>query len=184
MHVEPKIGMAATRVPSGTAGLFVAPQLIVEASVDGVPQRTWQRKWRDVMNAHASLAEVYQGKGLDADDFTTRIEMFFKTCRELADWIDKQQTGRNATQYVNTAPSLKIGDGLAQTAKHHSRDRGSDPITAHVGKMFNDRVGIHAEVVWTSNNSGSGKSDALKLADDCIAEWRAYFQQHALDPES
>jgi hypothetical protein len=161
-------------------GMMIEPQLIVEASVNGVPQRTWQRKWRDIQNAHTALAGIYGGKGLDQDGFTTAIEVFFKTCRELADWIDQQQPGYNATNYVNHGQWLEFCDAMAQTAKHHTRNRG---ITAYVDKMFNDRSGIHADIVWTSN-SGSGTRDALKLADDCIAEWQAFFQQHSLDPAS
>lgn len=95
MNVEPQIGMAMP--PVRGHGLCVTPQLIVEASVSGSPQRIWRRQWRDVISAHAALAEIYQGDYLHQDDFTTRIEAFFKTCRELADWIDGQHASLNAS---------------------------------------------------------------------------------------
>lgn len=167
---------------TGSHGITFAPQISFAASISGAPQRTWQRKWRDVMNARTALADIYQGSGFNQDGFTTAIEVFFKTCRELADWIDEQEPSVDAKRYVNTEQSLKICDGLAQTAKHHTRD-GKDPITAHVDKMFSDRHGIHADIVW-NNNAGNGTLDALKLADHCIAEWEQFFQQHSLDPAS
>ncbi|PBA55613.1 hypothetical protein CKJ57_13515 [Mycobacterium intracellulare subsp. chimaera] len=83
-------------------------------------------------------------------------------------------------KYVNTAPSLKIGDALAQTAKHHTRDRG---ITAKVNELFLEVDGAHADIVW-KDNATNGTFDALKLADDCLAEWQMFFQQQGLNPDS
>ena len=96
-------------------------------------RRTWQRKWRDVLHAYDEVAESYKGGGLNDDKFTRRIELFFKTCRELADWLDEGDTRRDAKGYVNTATSLKFCDALAQTAKHHTRNRG---VTAKVKELF------------------------------------------------
>lgn len=174
---DPQLGPEKPDPPQACITGF-PPQIVIEPVVPG--GLTWQRKWRDVLHAHTALADVYQGGPLNSDDFTRRIEIFFKTCRELADWIDEQQPGLNAKDYVNTAGSLKICNGLAQTAKHHTRNHG---ITAYVAKMYNDQTGTHADVAWT-HGSSSGRLDARKLADDCIAEWQAFFQQHGLDTAS
>lgn len=160
------------------AGLVVTPRITMKASVPVGNQRQWQRKWRDIEHAYAELAAAYQGNGINDDDFTRRIEVFFKTCRELADWIDNHQPGFNAMDYVNNQPWLEYCDALAQTAKHHTRNRG---ITAKVDELFLEANGARADIAWTSN-SGSGTLDALKLADDCLAEWKAFFTQHRLDP--
>lgn len=152
------------------------------ASVPVRTQRTWQRKWRDVEHAHGSLVEVYQGDGVNADDFVRRIETFFKTCHELADWIHRDTGRRAAFDYVRKAPTLMLCDAVAQTAKHHTRHQpGKDPITAVVNEIFSDEAGKRAEIMWTSS-SGSGKDDALDLANRCIAEWEKFFQENNLDP--
>lgn len=179
MEVNPQIGPETpTPAPAGF-GLAVNARYTVKASVPVGHRRPWQRKWRDTRHAYDQLVEACKGPGIHDDDFTRRIESFFKTCRELADWIDKELTGRGAVTYVHTAPSLKIGDALAQTAKHHTRDGG---ITAKVNELFLEANGARAEIVWTDRMS-SGTMDALKLADDCLAEWQQYFQQHGIDPE-
>jgi hypothetical protein len=177
--VNPQIG-TGNAVPTASFRLVVTPRITMKASIPVGDRRPWQRKWRDTRHAYDELVEAYKGPGVHDDDFTRCIESFFKTCRELADWIDKELTGRDAVTYVNTAPWLKIGDALAQTAKHHTRDRG---ITAKVSELFGEANGARADIVWT-DGANSGTVDALKLADDCLAEWQQYFQRHGLNPNS
>lgn len=160
--------------------------LTTTVSVPAAPQRTWQRKWRDVKRYHADLAEIYQGNQLDQDNITRCIETFFKNCHEVGDWV-QEETGLAAKKYVRTAPTLRLCDAISNTAKHHTRKptpRSPDPITATMGDPSGDESGIHADIEWTSMSSGSGKADALKLADDCITEWEHFFHQSNLDPNS
>lgn len=158
------------------------PGLSAAVSIPVVAQRTWQRKWRDVLYARGCIADAYQGAQLDVDDFTRRVEGFFKTCNELGDWIE-ESTSLPAIAYARTGPALELGDAVAQTAKHHTRRPSRlDPITAVVVELFADQTGIHADVSWTSNSRGSGRIDALKLADDCIAQWRGFFQLNGIQP--
>jgi len=153
------------------------------ASVPVAAQRTWQRKWRDVLHARQAIVDVYQKEGLDADDFTRRIEQFFKTCHELGDWIEKQ-TGLPAKAYAKSPPTLELCNAIAQTAKHHQHDRGNDPITAQVDEVFGGADTKHADITWSRQSGPNGRIDALTLADDCIAEWRKFFNEHNLDPDS
>jgi hypothetical protein len=149
-----------------------------------VAQRNWLRKWRDVLHARKTIFEVYQGDQLDVDDFTRRIEGFFKTCHELGDWIE-ESTNLPAKDYAKAPPTLELCDAVAQTAKHHTRNpKLKDPITAVVVELFGDTAAIHADIAWTSNSRPSGRDDALMLADRCIAEWERFFQQNNLNPGS
>ncbi|MBO0882504.1 MAG: hypothetical protein J2P17_19660, partial [Mycobacterium sp.] len=113
---------------------------------------------------------------------TRWAENFFTTCHELGDWIE-EQTGLPATDYAKAPPTLELCDAMAQTAKHHTRQRGKDPVTAHVSVVHGDLI-KHADIVWTRKSGGSGTEDALDLANRCIAEWEKFFQQNSLDPES
>lgn len=81
----------------------VPPGLSFDVSVPLKAQRTWQRKWRDVLHDRNAIAETYQGDRIDVDDFTRRVEGFFKTCRELADWIE-ESTQLPAMDYARTPP--------------------------------------------------------------------------------
>lgn len=56
--------------------------------------RTWQRTWRDALHERQELANEYTQRRLWDDELTRRIETFFKTCRELGDWL-KEATGRS-----------------------------------------------------------------------------------------
>jgi hypothetical protein len=158
--------------------------LMSAASVETIAIRTWQRKWRDVLHAREAIADVYQGSHLDVDELTRRIEGFFKACHELGDWLE-EETGLPATRYAKTPPTLELCDAIAQTAKHHTRHQPwTDPITAVVVKLFSDKKGIHGDIAWTSNSGNNGQTDALELADQCIAQWKKFFQKHNLNPKT
>jgi hypothetical protein len=160
----------------------IEPRVSCDVSVPVAAQRTWQRKWRDVLHACQALQDAYAGHRLDVDDFTRRVECFFKTCHELGDWIE-EQTSLAAKAYAKIPGTLELCDAVAQTAKHHTRRQSGNPITAVVVELFGDKRGIHADLAWMSN-SGSGRDDALDIANRCVAEWRKFFQQNNLDPES
>jgi hypothetical protein len=156
-------------------------------------QRTWQRKWRDVLACLQEMEGVYNASGadrrIDVDQFTRQIEGFFKTCRELADWIEGSGNGP-ALAHVRVDPSApKVCDAVAQTAKHWRRNPPSNnepsPITALVPSLYgpHDR-GVHADIVWRHAGSPDQREDVLSLVRRCIDELRAFFQQHRLDPTS
>lgn len=165
------------------AGLGLKPKLSCTVAVPVVAQRTWQRKWRDVLHGQQALAEAYARDVLDVDDLTRRVEYFFKTCHELGDWIE-ESTGLPAKAYAKQPPMLEVCDAVAQTAKHHTRRQGGSPITAIVVKLRGDQTGIHADIEWRSQSANNGSDDALKLADRCVDDWRQFFQQHGLNPNT
>lgn len=163
--------------------MSVRPSLTFDVAVPVVAQRTWQRKWRDVQHARQALADTYAGDHLDVDDLTRRVECFFKACHELGDWI-QESTALPAKSYAKQPPTLEVCDAIAQTAKHHTRRQSGSPITAIVVKLYDDQKGIHADVEWNGNAGVSGRDDALALADRCHREWRRFFLQHNLDPNT
>jgi hypothetical protein len=165
------------------APLTVTAAFTAKVAVPVKPQRTWQRKWRDVQHELKMLTDIYAGNHVDQDGFTRQIESFFKTCRELADWIE-ESVHLPAIAYVNSPQSaLELCDAVAQTAKHHTRrpNPGRDPITAVVVSLYGDEKGVHADVEW-QRQSGAGVADSLELARRCMDEWRQFFQQHGLNP--
>jgi hypothetical protein len=165
----------------------VTPGLRFAVAVPVKVLRTWQRKWRDLQHELQTLENTYAGKVLNVDELTRQVESFFKTCRELADWI-QEATGRPAIAYVKSQPALDLCDAVAQTAKHYTRDpsrgRDSDPITAIVVQLYGDETVIHADIEWTKESGADGVVDALDLARRCRDEWREFFQMHDLDPTS
>ncbi|MDX1880127.1 hypothetical protein SBE55_20200 [Mycolicibacterium sp. 141076] len=166
MHVSPSIGF--------TASLNVRTW-----------QRTWQRKWRDVLHERQALANEYAQHRLWDDELTRRVETFFKTCRELADWL-QEATGFDALSHLHASADLQVCDGVAQTAKHFVRNPHPtrDPITGVVATLNGTANGPRAHLSWTSAGGRNGQADALDLADRCIAEWEKFFQQNGLDPNS
>lgn len=145
-------------------------------------QRTWQRKWRDVLYYRESIAEEYERGELRVDQLTRCGESFFKTCHELIDWID-ESTSLKARAFARKSEALKLCDAAAQTAKHYRRDN-DDKVTFEVVELYGSQSGhVIAQVKWTSARN-SGSADALKLADDCIAEWERFFQLCGVDPNA
>lgn len=174
-----------TTEPEESRPVEIGMRFDASVRVGDVAQRTWQRKWRDVQHERQALAAAYAGPGLDTEGLNRRVESFFKTCRELGDWIQESKVARTSRYIHKKGSALKVCDAVAQTAKHFKRrpDRKRDPITAIVVEVHNDhQQGIHADIAWNSKGGNNGQEDALKLADRCIAEWQAFFQARGLNP--
>ncbi|AIC71929.1 Uncharacterised protein [Mycobacteroides abscessus] len=156
--------------------------------------RHWQHKYLDVLADLRVLEEVYSlpvGEEFTrarAHELSRAAEGFFKTCRELADWI-KEETGCEAIEHVHatqgrTFPSpLQLCDAVAQTAKHHTRSitkQKPDPISATAGMVYRGENGLQADIAWHTKQSGISTVDALALAKECITEWQSYLQDNGL----
>jgi hypothetical protein len=160
--------------PSGPGGLSAALRIPV------VRQRTWKRKWRDILHDRDAIAELYNGNGLGADDFMRRIESFCKTCHELGAWIEAT-TGKPAKAKAASPPALELCYWVAQTAGLY------EPPTprAEVENLFSTSTGIRADIIWTETSTGAihNRKDALAFADECITQWEGFFGQHTLNPQ-
>ncbi|PWK41665.1 hypothetical protein [Actinoplanes xinjiangensis] len=128
------------------------------------------------------LEDLYSRDGASNEDVRREVEEFFKSCRELADWLSEHAGKRDAMTYVNSDPDLVLCNGMTQTIKHHTRrpGRDPDPITARVSWVHGG--GVRAEIEWSRPSGPRGTEDALDLARRCAAAWTRFFQQHRLDP--
>jgi hypothetical protein len=146
------------------------------------PSRPWQQKWRDVISGVDALEVTYQQSDLDSEAVRRQVETLFKDCRDLADWLLHQAGKPNAMDEVHTDPALKLCDGVVQTTKHHTRDRGSDPITAKISKAHGGQGGVRVTIEWSAPSGTAGCDDALDLAQRCKAAWLQFFQRENLTP--
>jgi hypothetical protein len=83
---------------------------------------------------------------------------------------------------------LRLCDGLAQTIKHHTRNRkpspkDRDPITARISHVRSG-FGVTAQIEWCSFSGLSGSEDAYDLARRCVAGWEQFFKQEGLTPQT
>ncbi|ORB50620.1 hypothetical protein BST43_22060 [Mycobacteroides saopaulense] len=175
---------------SGSGSVVIRPQ----AAALYLPARHWQHKYLDVLADLRVLEAVYnvppdeQFTPARAHELSRAAEGFFKTCRELADWI-KEETGCDAIRHIHHAPGrafptpLQLCDAVAQTAKHHTRapQEGRDPISATAGMVYRGEDGLQADIAWHTTESETYTVDALTLAKECISEWQSYFQNNGLD---
>jgi hypothetical protein len=163
--------------------LVATAALNVSGSVGYNPRRPWQQKWRDVINGLDVLQATYRQSDLDNETVRRQTETFFKDCCELADWLREQAGKPEAMEYVKTDRYLRLCDGMAQTAKHHTRAPNSkrDPITARISRVYGGQ-GVRAEIQWSTPSGANGTEDALDLAQRCKSSWERFFQRHRLTP--
>ena len=121
--------------------------------------RPWEQKWQDVTHLLQEIIATY-GIRMGNDPVRRMVEGFFDSCRELADWLERD-TGKAALAFVNTDPDLRLCDGFAQTTKHHTRTRkpdkkDPDSITARIRSISSGPVGVQVEIGWSSVSGKSG----------------------------
>lgn len=175
----------------GGANVVASPP----AAVLYLPGRHWQHKYLDVLADLRVLEAVYSlpiGEEFTrarAHELSRAAEGFFKTCRELADWI-KEETGCDAIRHVRDSQGrafptpLQLCDAVAQTTKHHTRaitKQNPDPISATAGIVYRGENGLQADIAWHTKQSNTRTVDALELAKKCISQWGSYFQHNGLD---
>jgi hypothetical protein len=139
--------------------------------------RPWEQKWRDVLDELQRMERACaREEGQSTDDVRRAVEGFFKTCRELADWL--WQNGGLAKpivmSFVLSDPRLRLADAVAQTTKHHTRT-GDDPITARITEIRSAPEGISAKISWSRPSGTSGAEDALDLARKCVQSWQGFL---------
>jgi hypothetical protein len=146
--------------------------------------RPWTEKWQDVLEAFGKVKSAYKTKdGQGNEDVRRVVEDFFKTCRELGDWL-WENTNINKSDVIGLiqrSPSLRLADAVAQTIKHHTRRRGKgDPITARVTGIRVGPDGASAEISWSRASGPRGSEDALDLARRCVKAWRGFLVRKGL----
>jgi hypothetical protein len=150
--------------------------------------RPWQQKWQAVLYELEQMERAYTGESSQGNQRIQQIiEDFFRSCRELADWLwqDKQTnlTESVVMQFVWGDRDLRVADGMAQTIKHHTRTRGTDPITASIASTSEGPDGARVVIHWSRPSLARSYSrDALKLARRCVRSWRGFLVRKGLKP--
>ncbi len=149
--------------------------------------RPWVERWRDMDDAWQQVEEICQVRtGVSSDRARRAFLMFFRLCREVADFIE-DETDQPAQAYVQADPTLRICDALAQTTKHRTRNKkpgpkDPDPMTARISHVEGTPNGERVTIEWTTWHGLTGIEDGLDLARRCVTAWERFFQQYGLNP--
>jgi hypothetical protein len=140
--------------------------------------RPWEQKWQDVLHSLQQIERAYTTRDFESnEDIRRAVEGFFKTCRELADWL-WQNGGLEKSavmKFVLDDPHLRLADAVAQTTKHHTRHGKDDPITARIVEIRSSPVGVTAKIGWSRASGATGSEDARDLARECVQAWRKFL---------
>jgi hypothetical protein len=140
--------------------------------------RAWYEQWyrvRDQLAAleAASKPDSYSGQSSIKEAF----EIFFTQCIHVGDWLwGDKTTGLSIEQvrsFINNDPNLRLCAGMANTSKHHTRNRPG-AMTAKIATISTDTKGTHVVIGW-SEGRNNGTADALDLARRCVDAWKAYL---------
>jgi hypothetical protein len=133
------------------------------------------------------LEAVYTGTSppSDTDAWKALPGEFCIACYHLAEWIAHDPAVPPAVQtrarsYPATTVHVALAEAVANTQKHHTRNRGTE---ARVGGM-DFRPGPPARATfridWRDPSGKTGGEDALVLARGAVTEWRGFFAAHGL----
>lgn len=150
----------------------------------------WQELWRSVVAELEQLEAAYLGApGQQNGDALKRLSrLFCQDCWHLKNWLchDPKVPAKAATAaeaYARKQSAIKIARDVANTHKHYGRHVGYRE--ARVGKMEswseNGLSKVEMQIDWKYPGGASGSIDVLKMAEQAVAEWRAFFKIHRLD---
>lgn len=156
--------------------------------VEPDPHRPWFQKWFNVLQSLAALDDAYlrtpAGGNVEVD---ARVERFFGECNDMRDWLKADHVNlplladKDVDDHANGDPDLRVGNGMANTHKHHTVTRGKDPVTARIQRTRASDSGASATLHYRSPSDPTDRQvDAQTLAHDCVASWRAFFNQHQI----
>lgn len=140
--------------------------------------RPWEQKWQDLLHALQEIERAYITREFESNEDVRRaVEGFFKTCRELGDWLWQNGGYDRAAvlKFMLDDPHLLLADAIAQTTKHHTRHGKDDPITARITEIRSSPVDVHATIGWSRASGATGSGDARDLARECVQSWRRFL---------
>ena len=149
--------------------------------------RPWEEKWILILHNRDRLEKIYNGQiqgagSLDAESAANYVLM---ECHNLKDWLKWTLPGgitaRVINDYFHKSKPLCEAAAISNTHKHHTRDKGA--MLARIRTFKTDYGGskrqIKYEMNWADPATNYSK-DALALSDECVAEWRTFFQLHKI----
>jgi uncharacterized Zn finger protein (UPF0148 family) len=132
--------------------------------------RSWTEQWSDVRHSYAKLQGLYQTTdNVQNDEVRRVVKEFFVRCWHVWDWLmcdpNVPITEAILKAFYQGNTSLTCCNAMANASKHHTRNSG----TTAVVKAVNFGKTITVDIA-TANPAGI--IDALKLATDCMSQWR------------
>ncbi len=142
--------------------------------------RPWTEKWLLILSRIKALQAVYSGDthGLGNLEIDSRALDFFVECDHLRDWLEGDLpalpsiTPADIDRHFQSSQALRRCNAVCNSHKHHTRRSGT---TARIRdtEMTGGKARVTIEVDWASPSAAM--VDALDLAEDCVADWRAFF---------
>jgi hypothetical protein len=147
--------------------------------------RPWFEKWREVVRARDLIGEAYHQRlpEVSTAEVEARVTHFFSECHDMRDWLVGDRRGLPAVtigaidDHVRSSSPLGIASAVANSHKHHTRDRGA---TARIRstQMTPDGARVTIELDWATLEAT--QLDALEVADECLVSWREFFATHGI----
>ncbi|MGY1684943.1 hypothetical protein ACI8AK_05070 [Geodermatophilus sp. SYSU D00867] len=161
---------------------------IPELEIRPDQQPRWWERWERVLRALDRLKKAYTpSAGLDREDMRRRVDEFFLDCWSLGDWLinDDRITPRisrgTIDHAIKASRALTICGGYANTAKHRTR-KSPTHMEARISSFKMWPKGHRVQITYRSQNQRSTNRDALRLAQQCVADWRRFLKAHGLRP--
>jgi hypothetical protein len=131
---------------------------------------SWTEQWSDVKHSYANLQDLYRtAENVPNDEVRRVVKEFFVQCWHMWDWLLRDQdvpiTEAILKSFYQGNIPLKLCNAMANTSKHHTRDSGTTAVVKTV--KFSTTITVD---IATTNPAGT--IDALKLATDCMRQWR------------
>lgn len=152
-------------------------------------QSSWMEQWcriaRWYERVRQSQTEV-RGDGLGTEGYRDEVYALFQAIWHLKDWFINDDevpvTKPEVHAWIDErADVLKVAHDVANGSKHMTLSR---PWAGGSEQGRNDAtivVGQGVQHVFYIQDARNGQDwNALSLADQCLAEWRSFLEQHGL----
>jgi hypothetical protein len=154
-------------------------------------QRPWEEKWQLARDYRDAIAALYVGRSnLSSRERQALVTAFFVECDHLRDWLDGDiaslpgVTSNDIYSHFKGSQPLQHCNEICNTHKHYSRIRKDGTVagpTARVREFTANPDGstqVTIGLEWAT--PAETPIDALKLADQCLDSWRAFFKTHGI----
>jgi hypothetical protein len=166
--------------PAETTGSAWAPSIGIRRD----DHRPWHEKW--LLRSRDLIREAYTDvRGLSNAEVDERVNRFCGECHDLRDWLKRDLANlRGVTttavdEHVRQSAPLRISSAVANSHKHHTRDRQQTTARIRDTLMSPDQgARVTIEIDWASAQATT--IDALDLANDCVDSWRAFLTQNGV----
>jgi hypothetical protein len=148
--------------------------------------RPWTEKWLTILGCLDSLRAAYSGdaRTLGNVEIDRRAQTFFVECDHLRDWLkaDVAALGGASTADVHghfqSSTPLQVCNAICVTHKHHTPLAGKTVARIRDTDVTPTGARVSIEIDWATPQATT--VDALDLAEDCLASWRAFFSKFGI----